>query len=221
MLARTFQLTQELLSLSPGDDYISLITSWASSLDAGAAWIYELNLPAALYPLGSVSIHESFAEPAAVGVVEAVKPYLEPEPLTPVLSNGASGGVTCEVRLPGHGPVVSAHFLVEFSRQLTESEAALISQEVRLASVAIHSIIGPLLRDEALRNTPQPVLTPRQLQCMRWAAEGYGDKAVSEAVGIGERTVRHHLNAVYAALGVSSRHEAIKTLMLWGWLRPR
>lgn len=51
-------------------------------------------------------------------------------------------------------------------------------------------------------------LTQRQLDVYRAATRGLPNKMISRELGIGSSTVKSHLAAVYAALGVSNRTEA-------------
>ena len=51
-------------------------------------------------------------------------------------------------------------------------------------------------------------LTPRQVDAYRAAARGLPNKLIARELGIAESTVKTHLAAVYAALGVRNRTEA-------------
>jgi DNA-binding NarL/FixJ family response regulator len=51
-------------------------------------------------------------------------------------------------------------------------------------------------------------LTPRQIDVYRAAARGLPNKLIARELGIAESTVKTHLQAVYAALGVRNRTEA-------------
>ena len=51
-------------------------------------------------------------------------------------------------------------------------------------------------------------LTPRQVDAYRCAARGLPNKLIARELGIAESTVKTHLAAVYAALGVRNRTEA-------------
>jgi len=53
------------------------------------------------------------------------------------------------------------------------------------------------------------MLTDRQLDAYRAAARGLPNKLVARELGIAESTVKSHLSAVYAALGVRNRTEAL------------
>ena len=56
---------------------------------------------------------------------------------------------------------------------------------------------------------PRPLLTPRELEILRALGEGMTNKAVARLLGISAHTVKFHLEAVFAKLGVASRAEAV------------
>ena len=54
-----------------------------------------------------------------------------------------------------------------------------------------------------------PTLSPRQLDVLALLAEGHANKEIRFRLDIAERTVRAHLTELFAALGVSTRVNAI------------
>jgi DNA-binding NarL/FixJ family response regulator len=63
-------------------------------------------------------------------------------------------------------------------------------------------------------------LTPRELDVLRSAARGLGNKQIGAELGLSSRTVQTHLTSVFGKLGVSSRTEAILLALREGWVRP-
>jgi DNA-binding NarL/FixJ family response regulator len=63
-------------------------------------------------------------------------------------------------------------------------------------------------------------LTPRELDMLRAAARGLGNKQIADELGISARTVQTHLTRVFGKLGVSSRTEAVLEAMKLGLVRP-
>jgi DNA-binding NarL/FixJ family response regulator len=49
------------------------------------------------------------------------------------------------------------------------------------------------------------MLTPREAEVARLAANGAANRAIAERLGISERTVHHHCEAIFAKLGIRSR----------------
>jgi DNA-binding NarL/FixJ family response regulator len=63
-------------------------------------------------------------------------------------------------------------------------------------------------------------LTPRELDMLRAAARGLGNKQIAAELGVSSRTVQTHLTRVFGKLGVSSRTEAVLEAIKRGWVRP-
>jgi DNA-binding NarL/FixJ family response regulator len=78
-------------------------------------------------------------------------------------------------------------------------------------------VAGPLLQKK-LRSTPP--LTPRELDVLRAAARGLGNKQIAAELSLSPRTVQTHLTSAFAKLGVSSRTEAVLQAIRHGWVRP-
>lgn len=61
-------------------------------------------------------------------------------------------------------------------------------------------------------------LTARQMQTLQLLAEGLSNKEISQRMNLAEGTVKIHTAAVYQALRVSSRMEAVSTARRLGFL---
>jgi DNA-binding NarL/FixJ family response regulator len=67
-----------------------------------------------------------------------------------------------------------------------------------------------------------PGLTLRQLEALKLLGEGYTNKEIARALAISERTAKAHVRAVFEALGVDNRTQAVVAAQRAGWLRtPR
>ena len=53
-----------------------------------------------------------------------------------------------------------------------------------------------------------PVLSARELECLKWTAEGYTSDKIADTVCISTATVNYHLNKVIKKLGAMNRHHA-------------
>lgn len=73
-----------------------------------------------------------------------------------------------------------------------------------------HRIVAkvPVLQLESTRETLLD-LTTREIEVLRQLTTGKPDQAISQHLGISKRTVRYHLQNIYAKLGVKRRSEAI------------
>ena len=56
---------------------------------------------------------------------------------------------------------------------------------------------------------PQQPLTPRELEVLRWLADGHGNKTIAWKMGISEHTVKFHVASVFSKMNVSTRTEAV------------
>lgn len=70
---------------------------------------------------------------------------------------------------------------------------------------------GVYVPPEAMAGTGagERALSDRQLGVLRQIARGHSNRRIARAMGISESTVKHHTSAIFRALGVSSRAQAI------------
>jgi DNA-binding NarL/FixJ family response regulator len=64
-------------------------------------------------------------------------------------------------------------------------------------------------REEPVEAGPEPVLTPRQRAVLELLVQGKSNRDIAVALDLAENTVKVHMAAVFKALGVSSRVEAL------------
>ncbi len=64
-------------------------------------------------------------------------------------------------------------------------------------------------RDTGPASDDEPHLTDRELEVLRALAEGLGNKQIGARLGISPSTVKYHLQAIFAKLGVRTRSEAV------------
>jgi DNA-binding NarL/FixJ family response regulator len=71
----------------------------------------------------------------------------------------------------------------------------------------------PELRSVWVDAAPKPMadwtLTPRQQEALKLLVQGKSNREIAKGLGLSENTVKVHSAAVYRALGVSSRTEAL------------
>lgn len=101
-------------------------------------------------------------------------------------------------------------------------DAAALSSLVRAARAGVVTLTAPA--QAALSAPPMPTpptspqqrssgaahgLSPRQVEVMDLVASGLGNGEIAKTLFLAEKTVKNHINQIFAALGVSSRAEAI------------
>lgn len=84
--------------------------------------------------------------------------------------------------------------------------------------VCLPSGYGDGVRNEGELNLPS--LTHRQLEVLRFMAQGNSNKEIARELGISENTVRVHISAIISALDATNRTEAAYSAMRLG-LIPR
>jgi DNA-binding NarL/FixJ family response regulator len=65
---------------------------------------------------------------------------------------------------------------------------------------------------------PAEALTTRERDVLAYVAEGHGNRAISQLLGISEHTVKFHLASIYGKLGVGNRTEAAQQALRMGIL---
>ena len=66
--------------------------------------------------------------------------------------------------------------------------------------------------------TPDQPFTPREREVLTLVAQGLTNKEIAYRLGISDRTVQFHLNAVFNKTATSSRTEAAVLALQQGWI---
>lgn len=97
---------------------------------------------------------------------------------------------------------------------------------------AVHAVAGgetalsPSITEKMVRRAagsaaddePSEPLTGREVEVLRLAAKGMGNKQIGSALGISDRTVQGHLANTYSKLHVSTRTEAVLHAVRAKWI---
>lgn len=67
-------------------------------------------------------------------------------------------------------------------------------------------------------DAPREALTPREHDVLTLLAEGAGNRAIAERLGISDHTVKFHLSAIFGKLGVTTRTAAVRRALRLGWI---
>jgi DNA-binding NarL/FixJ family response regulator len=164
---------------------------------------------------------------ASVGTVSEAMAALRPGAVDVALldidlpdGNGISLGVTLRRRMPELGILLlSAHDAMDLLLDLPPDVAAgwgylsktsSTSEEVLVSAVRA-AAVGETVLDPALlaRMAPRAGsavsrLTDRQYEVLRLLAEGLSNAGIGARLGITEKSVQNHVNALYATLGIDT-----------------
>jgi DNA-binding NarL/FixJ family response regulator len=72
--------------------------------------------------------------------------------------------------------------------------------------------------DDLDAKQPHEALTPREHDVLRLLAEGAGNREIAERLGVTAHTVKFHLSAIFGKLGATTRTEAVRRALRWGWV---
>jgi DNA-binding CsgD family transcriptional regulator len=91
-------------------------------------------------------------------------------------------------------------------RSRSETEGLVLVEEAEEADLIAH----PANPQRAGGERSAPALSPREMEILDYLADGWSNAEIASALRIGSRTVRFHLEGIYAKLGVSRRGEAVR-----------
>lgn len=134
--------------------------------------------------------------------------------------NGIALGVTLRRKLPEVGILLlSAHDAMDLLLDLPTDVSSGWSYLSKTSSTDSHTLVraievaaaGGTTLDPALLNRMQPRagtsverLTDRQYKVLQLLAQGLSNAGIGEELGITEKSVQNHINALYANLGIDS-----------------
>ena len=73
------------------------------------------------------------------------------------------------------------------------------------------------IRDQAKRHD-RPRLTPREIECLKWAADGKTEWEISAILHVSEHTADKHLANAHRKLGAANRAHAVALGIRWGFI---
>lgn len=129
-------------------------------------------------------------------------------------------GMGAGLSVPLHGPGHSWG-LISFAgpRVAAESLRERLS-ELHLIAVHAHEVARGFAPGQGAEQPP-PSLTPRERECLQWAAEGKTSWEIGRLLRISERTAIFHLNNASRKLGVCGRQAAVARAVALGLLSIR
>ncbi len=126
---------------------------------------------------------------------------------------GISYGFTVPIH-DGRGPIAAVTFATDasrtsvFSRRIKEHR-----QVLQLMAMYFHAHARRKLAPS--RVIDGVLLSPREFECLQWAAQGKSAWEIGRIIGISRRTAAFHLDNAKAKLGVHSICQAVARLIAW------
>ena len=125
--------------------------------------------------------------------------------------NDMRDGIVVRTLAPG-GQLLSTRMMTD-ERRIRSADRALLETLGIVFSTLRHRF------HEQEADAPlNPVLTRREAECLRWAAQGLTDFGTAERMGVAANTVRNHMQNAMRKLGVTTRLAAYYRAMSLGAL---
>lgn len=122
-------------------------------------------------------------------------------------SFGYKTGIAMALHLPG-----GKHFVMGVDRdQPLPGDDIIVTRlmaDLQLLAVHAQETAVRLLAPQALGMEQVPHLTEREIEILKWTAEGKSGWAVGQILHISEHNVKYHVNKILVKLAVGSKHQA-------------
>jgi DNA-binding CsgD family transcriptional regulator len=128
-----------------------------------------------------------------------------------LLAHGIHAGLTATVRRPA-GTCAQVSWLKP--RHDSPASRSGSDRDLLMLTQAFFDALDRV-RPDTLRDN----LTPRELECLSWAAYGCSDKEIAQEIGCVHDTVRFHVKNVVRKLGASNRTHAVAMAIQTGVIR--
>ncbi len=120
---------------------------------------------------------------------------------------GYKTGIAMALHLPG-----GKHFVMGVDRDqpLPDDDVAVTRMMADLQLLAVHAqeTAVRLLTPQTADTLYAPALTERELEILKWTAEGKSAWAVGQILSISEHAVKYHVKKILVKLGSGSKHQA-------------
>lgn len=166
--------------------------------------------------------HYERLDPVIVSAHEQTEPFewgLEANwsPLTSdqksLFDEAAQFGIRCGFTVPihdGRGPVAAVTFASDTRRPEFQRTIEGNRRVLQLMAIDLHAHARRKLWRDPVFNGVR--LSPRELECLQWAAKGKSAWAIGQILKISRRTAAFHLDNARAKLGVQTLGQAIAWL---------
>jgi LuxR family transcriptional activator of conjugal transfer of Ti plasmids len=119
-------------------------------------------------------------------------------------------GIRCGFTIPiqdGRGPVAAVTFATDEPKPTFQHTIRSNKRALQLMAISLHAHIRRKLWRDPIINGVR--LSPREMECLRWAAAGKSVWAIGVILGISEHTATFHLSNARKKLGVENLCQAV------------
>lgn len=167
--------------------------------------------------------HYERLDPVIVQAHDRIEPFMWGfEAVGPVISQAqaqlfdeaAMFGIRCGFTIPirdGRGPIAAVTFASDRRHRDFQKTIRVNQRVLQLMSICLHSYARRKFYSEETVNGAK--LSPRELECLRWAAHGKSAWDIATILGIAERTVVFHFENAKHKMNVRTLRQAIAILI--------
>lgn len=140
-----------------------------------------------------------------------------------MMADAAAHGLKTGISVPVHGAQgeLGVFSLVLNRARDASTDALLRAAQPYVQGVAVY-LHQALLRISSLSGPQEhPPLSPREIDCLRWAADGKTSWEIGQLLEMSERTVNFHLNNAIHKLSVSNRQQAVARAAFQRLIKPQ
>ena len=130
-----------------------------------------------------------------------------------LLEEAAQFGIRCGFTVPVHdprGPIAAVTFATDERRPAFQRCIESNKRVLQLMTIYFHAHARRKLAPERIVNGV--ALSPRELECLKWAAQGKSAWEIGQILNISRRTAAFHLDNVKAKFGVRTVCQAVVRL---------
>jgi LuxR family transcriptional activator of bioluminescence operon len=139
-----------------------------------------------------------------------------------VMREAATFGLRDGVTMPVHSPRGELGIL-SFALDAPPEEARAVCGRaipyVHLLASHVHEAVRRL-SGLLCSDVNGPALSAREIECLRWAADGKTSSEIAQLLGLSESTINFHLNNTVRKLEVVNRQQAVAKATLQGLIQP-
>lgn len=131
------------------------------------------------------------------------------------LTHGASFAVH-----GGHGEAAILSLVTSRAARSAESDIIAHMGKAQLLACYMHEAVQRIVLSQGPLPLQKMTLTPRQKECLLWAAEGKTSWEIGNIIQISEDTVKFHLKNAARKMGVNGRNHAVSRAVSMGLIAP-
>lgn len=164
--------------------------------------------------LSGLSLVRQITQRSPVTSVVTMAPYDDDEYLFQAIKSGAADYLTKNA---------TADELTSAIRKIHRGEHNInvaVLARPRVAERVLKQFQSLSLMGKAM-DTLGATLSPRELETLNYAAQGYINKQIAYKLGISEQTVKNHMSSILRKLDANDRTQAVVLAMHYGWISPK